>query len=230
MRPAIDSKWIATVLFLIAVLLGCGYLRPGSKKASSNTNGNQSNSSQPTAAFNPSGDGRQNLRAAYLKLSTAYPYRLTETTTMSGSQAAEQSVTRVVEFAAPDRIHAKLPGLETITFGDKHYWNYGGKWVETGKQPKVSEGNVEKLMASFVKDVQPAGAETVNGVPCFSYAIRFEGDWSGQPATGTGKTWIGLADGRVYLHDGELKIASYITKSHIVYEYNVDLKVEKPLP
>jgi hypothetical protein len=89
---------------------------------------------------------------------------------------------------------------------------------------------MEKLMASFVKDVQPAGAETVNGVLCFAYAIRYEGDWSGQPATGTGKTWIGLSDGRVHQNDGELKIASYTTKSHIVYEYNVDIKVEIPVP
>ena len=229
MRPAIDSKWIATVLFLSAVLLGCGYLRPG-KKASSNTNGNQSKRSQPTTAFNSSGDARQNIRAAYLKLKTSYPYRLTETTTMTGGKAPEQPVTRVVEFAAADRIHAKMSGIETITFGDKHYSNYGGKWVETGEKPKGSEGNMEKLMASFVKDVQPAGAETVNGVPCFSYTIRYEGDWSGQPATGTGKVWIGLADGRVHQNDGELKIASYITKSHLAYEYNVDLKVEKPVP
>jgi len=229
MKSTLDSKWIATVLFLMAVLLGCNYLRPGSKSPASS--GNQSNSSQPSSAFNPSGDARQNLRDAYLKLKTAYPYRLTETTTMSGGQAPAEPVIRVVEFAAPDRVHAKLAGVETITIGDKHYWNYGGKWTETGEQPKkASAADMEKLMASFVKDVQPAGAETVNGVPCFAYAIRYEGDWSGQPATGTGKTWIGLADGRVHQNDGELKITSYTTKSHIVYEYNVDIKVEKPVP
>jgi hypothetical protein len=115
-----------------------------------------------------------------------------------------------------------------ITFGDKHYMYANGKWVEAGQSPKRSAADMEKLVASSLKDVQPVGQETVNGVPCFAYTTRFEFNVSNQPSTTIGKVWIGLGDGRPHQWDGDWKVANYDTKSHIVYEYNVDIKVEKP--
>lgn len=165
-------------------------------------------------------------------MKTAYPFRLTETTTFeANNKQAMPTTVRVSEFAAADRIHTKLNGEELgITFGDKHYMYGNGKWVDTGTPPKASAADMEKLLASSLKDVQPAGAETVNGVPCFAYTTRFEWNVSNQPSTGTGKTWIGLSDGLPHQVDGDWKVANYDTKSHIVYEYNLDIKVEKPVP
>ena len=224
------------LIVLAALLLACNLsrLRPGGSTSSSHNEGGTTSTkgSQPGDVFNPAGDPRQNLRNAYIKLKTAYPYRLTETTAFSSSnQAATPPMVRVSEFAAADRIHTKLNGDELgITFGDKHYMYASGKWVETARLPKPSQADMEKLIASSLKDVQPAGQETVNGVPCFTYTIRFEFKVENQPSTTTGKVWIGLADGLPHQWDGDWKVANYNTKTHIVYEYSVDIHVEKPVP
>ena len=55
-------------------------------------------------------------------------------------------------------------------------------------------------------------------------------DMSGSPATSTGKAWVGAADGLPHQSDSEFKVSGYAWNSHIVYEYNVDIKVEKPIP
>lgn len=226
-----------SLIVLAALLLACNLsrLRPGSSNSSSN-NGRGSaaktSDSEPTGAFDPTGDPRKNLKDAYLKLKTAYPFRLTETITWtSGNNTAMPPTVRVAEFAAADRIHTTLNGTEvSITFGNKHYMYTNGKWVDTGQPPRASEANMEKLVASSLKDVQPVGVETVNGVPCFAYTARFEWNIGNQPSTATGKTWIGLADGLPHQVDGDWKVASYDTRSHIVYEYNVNIHVEKPVP
>jgi len=226
-----------SLIVLAALLLACNLsrLRPGKSTSSSNSNHGASTStkgSHPGDAFSPNGDARQNLKDAFLRMKTAYPYRLTETMTFAANNRQAMPTTiRVAEFAAPDRVHTKLNGEEVgITFGDKHYTYANGKWVDTGAPVRASQANMEKMLASSLKDVQPAGAETVNGVPCFAYTTRFEWTVSNQPSIGTGKTWIGLADGLPHQIDGDWKVANYDTKSHIVYEYNVDIKVEKPAP
>ncbi len=52
----------------------------------------------------------------------------------------------------------------------------------------------------------------------------------GQTWAGTGKAWVGAADGLPHQIDSEFQVGKYGQKSHIVYEYNVDVKVEKPAP
>jgi hypothetical protein len=221
-----------TLIIVAAALLACNLsrLRPGSSQSASNNNRpSTANNSNTTTRFDPAGDPRQNLKDAYLKLKDAYPFRLTETTTSTAGGTNTQPSVRVAEFAAADRIHTTLNGSELgITFGDKHYIYSNGKWVESGPPVKGSPANLEKLMDSSVKDVQPVGTETVNGVPCIAYNVNFEWNLGGQPATATAKTWIGLADGLPHQVDGDWKVATYETKSHIVYEYNVDIHVEKP--
>ena len=233
-KPNRKSKSLPLIILAVLVLAcNLGRLRSGSSTSSSNNNNRGSaakTSDSQSGAFDPSSDARQNLRNAYIKLKTAYPYRLTETTTFSsGNQATTPPTVRVSEFAAADRIHTTLNGDELgITFGDKHYMYANGKWVEGGQQPKRTAGDMEKLVASSLKDVQPVGQEAVNGVPCFAYTTRFEFNVSNQPSTTIGKVWIGLADGLPHQWDGDWKVANYDTKSHLVYEYNVDIKVEKP--
>src|SRR5947207_3231453 len=170
-------------LFLTA---GCS-LSPlkGGSVSSSDRSG--SNSSKTTTGFNPSSDARKDVREAIAKLNTAYPYRLTETVSASGnSQTAMSDGTRVVEFAAADRVHmkstSKIGGdIEAITIGDKHYWNSGGKWTE-GSLDVASNGGAEfaKKVAEMLKDVKYVGPETVNGIDCHLYSCTIDGSMSGQ--------------------------------------------------
>src|SRR5437588_308316 len=105
-------------------LVGCtsGQFR---KETSSSSRGDAP-STTTGSAFRPSSDARKDVREAIGKLNTAYPYRLTETVSASGnSQTPLPDGTRVVEFAAADRVHmkstSKIGGdVETITIGHTH--------------------------------------------------------------------------------------------------------------
>jgi hypothetical protein len=195
-----------------------------------------STSRESTAPFTPSNDARKDLRDALEKLNTAYPYRLTEVST--GSANGAEMPTRVVDFAAANRSHAKwtngpLGDTEVITIDDKKYTKLNnGKWIEeAATSPVRREGTAERmrdLLAKVIKDVKYVGAETVNGVPCYAYAYTIDGELGGQRWAGTGKSWIGASDGLPHQLDSELNTSSYQAKSHITYEYNVDIKVEKP--
>ena len=87
-----------------------------------------------------------------------------------------------------------------------------------------------KKLAEMVKEVKYVGPETINGVACHAYIFKAETTMAGQSYTGTGKLWIGAADGLPNQSDSEFKVATYANKSHIVYEYNADIKVEQPTP
>jgi len=194
-------------------------------------------SSATSTAFRPSSDASKDVREAIAKLNTAYPYRLTETVSASAnSQTAMPDGTRVVEFAAADRVHMKSTSkigvdVEAITIGDKHYWNSGGKWTE-GSLDLASNGGAEfaKKVAEMLKDVKYVGPETVNGIDCHLYSCTIDGSMSGQNWTGTAKIWIGAADGLPHQSDSDFKVAnSFGGKSHIVYEYGGNIKVEPPV-
>jgi hypothetical protein len=153
-------------------------------------------------------------------------------------QPAMQPTTRVVDFAAADRSHLKWTGgsggdTEMITFGDKHYWNTGGKWSETASASAEARAkkaaDMEKMLAEAIKEVKYVGAGTVNGMPCFAYTYALEMNVSGNTYTGTGKAWVGAADGLPHQNDSVFKFSSYEQKSHIVYDYDANIKVEKPI-
>ena len=226
----------AALLALIALLLAGCSLSPlkGNLGTSSNTD---SKSSRTATAFNPSTDARKDVVDALHKLKTAYPYRLTETMspTANGQMAMPES-TRVVEFAAADRSHMKWTGgqggdVEAISIGEKHYWFENGKWTEgtvpSSKGENRSEDFANKL-AEMVKEVNYVGPENLNRVSCFVYTCTFETTLSGQTYAGTSKVWIGADDGLIHQSDSEFKVSTYANKSHIVYEYNSNFKVEPP--
>jgi hypothetical protein len=197
------------------------------------------NSSARGTAFTPGSDARKDLREALERLNTAYPYRLTENSSGTGSGREISGGTRVVEFAAADRSHAKwtngqLGDTEVITIGDKQYSKLNnGNWTVGAPaglaQRQGMEKRMREMMASAVKDVKYVGTETINGVPCHAYNYTMEIDLSGQKWAGTGKAWIGSSDGLPHQLDSETMVSSYKQKSHITYEYNVDFKVEKPV-
>lgn len=224
---------IAVALLGTLVLAGCSMLH---RETASTASG--SGPAKTDAA--PTGDARQNVGDALRKLQTAYPYRLTETTSTTINDKEVASVTtRVVEFAAADRSHAVISGgsggnYETITIGDKRYWKTNGTWTEgtapsNAARAKFAE-KMEGALASMTKDVKSAGSESVNGVACYVYAYTIEMKLESYTFSGTGKTWIGTADGLPHQTDYEMKTGMYNQKSHVVYEYNVSAKIEKPIP
>ena len=224
---------LATVMFLLSAC-SINPLKGGSESKASNPSGN---SSSKGSAFSPSSDASKDVREAIAKLNTAYPYRLTETVSASGnSQTAMPDGTRVVEFAAADRVHMKSTSkigvdVEAITIGDKHYWYSGGKWTE-GSLDLASNGGAEfaKKVAEMLKDVKYVGPETVNGIECHLYSCTIDGSMGGQNWTGTAKIWIGAADGLPHQSDSDFKVAnSFGGKSHIVYEYGGNIQVEPPI-
>lgn len=154
---------------------------------------------------------------------------------MSGNGQNMPETTRVVEFAAANRSHMKWTGgpsgdIEAISIGDKHYWFSDGKWTE-GRVPSMLGYQGEdfaKKLADMVKEVKYIGPETVNGISCYAYAGTFETTMAGQQWSGTAKVWIGADDGLIHQSNSEYKYASYTGKSHLVYEYNANFKVEPP--
>jgi len=236
MKLRLNFKLIRSLIVLAALpLAGCtlGQFR----KETSGSSGADAPSSTTGSAFRPSSDARKDVREAIAKLNTAYPYRLTETVSASGnSQTAMPDGTRVVEFAAADRVHMKSTSkigvdVEAITIGDRHYWYSGGKWTE-GSLDLASNGGADfaKKVAEMLKDVKYVGLETVNGIECHLYSCTIDGSMGGQNWTGTAKIWIGAADGLPHQSDSDFKVAnSFAGKSHIVYEYGGNIKVEPPV-
>ena len=236
MKLRLNFKLIRSLIVLATLpLVGCtsGQFR----KETSGSSGADAPSSTTGSAFRPSSDAGKDVREAIAKLNTAYPYRLTETVSASAnSQTAMPDGTRVVEFAAADRVHMKSTSkigvdVEAITIGDKHYWYSGGKWTE-GSLDLASNGGAEfaKKVAEMLKDVKYVGPETVNGIECHLYSCTIDGSMGGQNWTGTAKIWIGAADGLPHQSDSDFKVAnSFGGKSHIVYEYGGNIKVEPPV-
>ena len=127
-----------TICAVLVTACAISQLKGGSE--SRTTNG-ANNPSTAGSSFTSSSDPRKDLREAFMKLNTAYPFRLTEKTsgTANGQTAMGES-TRVVEFAAADRSHMKWTGgprgdIEAISIGDKHYWYSDGKWTEASLPP-----------------------------------------------------------------------------------------------
>lgn len=222
------------------ILAGCGLAKMKSDSGSSSAKEGSSASSKAdpmreTSSFSPSSDARKDIHDAIAKLNSAYPYRLTETMSqLSNGAGTVPGGTRVVEVEAADRSHMKWTGgmggdVEAITIGDKHYWYSDGKWTE-GALPQSANSGLDfaKKFADMVKDVKYLGPEMVNGVACHLYTCTLDGSMAGQSWSGTSKVWIGAADGLPHQSDSDFKFSGYSGKSHLVYEYGGNIKVEPP--
>lgn len=236
MRRILRHEWKRVLLvWSVISLSACGVSQlSGRTEPSSDRHDNSS--SGMTAPFSPTSDARKDVREAVAKLNSAYPYRLTETVSAStDSQAAVPNGTRVAEFAAADRVHTKSTGgiggdIETITIGDRHYLYSGGKWTEGPLNVASNRGaEFAKKIGEMLKDVKYAGRETVSGTDCHLYSGTIDGSMGGHKWTGNIKIWIGAADGLPHQSDSDFKVGnSFSGKSHIVYEYGVNIEVEQP--
>ena len=233
MRTIFNFKVMTSLFVMVMLFSACKFAKwAGRSESTPATNGNSSGTAQ---AFTPSGDARKDFGDSLRKLKTAYPYRLTETTSATANgQTAVQESTRVVDYAAADRIHMKWTGgtggdLEQITIGEKRYSKSGGKWsAEAGPSmaQRMNRGmDIEKKLAEAIKEVTFVGRETINGDPCLVYTYTLQlGTY-----TGTGKAWVGASDGLPHQSDSDFKYGNYESKSHIVYEYKVKVNVEPPM-
>lgn len=187
---------------------------------------------QPTdapIANPPTGDAREAVLATFNKLNTAFPYRLTETTTDSTSN---QAYNRVAEFAGPDEVHSLWTGPygsgEMIETGGKTYWYSNGAWSETTEDPMDAQTrfDLQQTLTQALGSAQLVGPETVNGAATFAYTFDFVlGD-----ASGTGKVWVGAADGLPYQVDFDFTMSGVTVNSHLIYEFGVPITITAPIP
>src|SRR5512133_2462775 len=89
--------WVSLFLAL-AFTTACHFGR--SETPNANSTSSTANSSSRGAAFTPSNDAPKDLRGALERLNTAYPYRLTETSSGSGGGHEVSGGSRTVAFAA----------------------------------------------------------------------------------------------------------------------------------
>jgi hypothetical protein len=180
-------------------------------------------------------DPRAALIKALRKAQIAYPYRQTVTIITAENDQNPSSETSVTEFASASRMRLKLPDKggkqsEMIIIGNFTYFYSDGKWTrQVLSAADKAQLNQERFISSL-SDVRFAGLETVNHVKCRVYTYRWGLDISvsGKFPDGTGKAWIGVADGLPYQQDSNLEISGHQTKSHTVYEYRVRIRIIRP--
>jgi hypothetical protein len=225
---------VVIVLCALSPALTTGYGWGKDWHAFSQVNDNEGGPANISALTKDPGN---ELRNAFRKLKTAYPYRLTDSRTYSENGQISSSETSVTEYAAADRIRMKSSdkdgkSSEMIIIGNINYFYVEGKWTEEAisADEKANLENGRDKFLSSLSDVQFAGLQTVNGVKCKTYSYRWGLDISvsGKFPEGSGKAWIGVADGLPHQMDSDLEIHGHRTKSHSVYEYNVDIKIDKP--
>jgi hypothetical protein len=174
---------------------------------------------------------RNMLIAAFQKLNTAYPFRLTELTTMGGSP-----LDRMTDFAAADRTHTTFNSgspvanlEEVIRVGGTTYWKINGTWSINDSSSSQPMLDLASMLIAGLSDVQYAGMETVNGVPSFVFTFKLSISSSGTALIGTGKAWVGIADGLPHQADMVGSLGGYALKSHLVYSYGVSFNIQPPI-
>jgi len=166
---------------------------------------------------------------AFLKLASAYPYRLTETT------RGATTLDRTTDYAAADRIHSSwvlAPNPETrqtVTIGNETWWYLNGKWETTPSQTDAPV-DLYSLLTPGIQSVQFVGQEPVMNIPCFVLSYTLTINTSGISISGNGKAWIGISDSlphQVTL-DGTISGSPFTTL--LVYSYGIQFDIQQPVP
>jgi hypothetical protein len=166
---------------------------------------------------------------AFTRLSTAYPYRLVET-----SRGATD-VDRTTDFAAADQVHstwvlAPNPDQqEMIQIGNQVWFKTNGQW-QAGDVNALGPVDVTAMIVPGLHDVQFVGQEAIVGVPCYKFSYTLALNTAGVDLTGTGNAWIGIADGLPHQLDLNATTSGMPLTSHIVYSYGIKFDIQKPVP
>lgn len=174
------------------------------------------------------------LVQAFDKLQTAYPYRLTDTSTVTtGIGLTIQPMVRISEHSAPDRTRVtwkrgELSG-KIIAVGNKTYLQASGRWrtADRSSDPKAST-DLAQMLSGGITDVELTGTDTLAGVPSSTYTFRFRWKAMGLIFDGTGRAWIRQADGLPQRAEMETRTGLFDMTSQVAYEYNVPIEIEPP--
>ncbi len=152
------------------------------------------------------------------------------------------SVTTVVEYKAPDRVHLQSGANELIAIKGKGGWQRrGGEWVASPADMTdsvfnfVDPATIDRLSRQVAPEsVKFVGSDTLNGLPMwmieYSSVAKNSAPGGGDVNT-KGKVWIGVNDGLPYKAEGTADAgADGTSKTSVIYEYNLDLKIEQPIP
>jgi hypothetical protein len=183
----------------------------------------------PAAGFVPSVDPKADLLLAYDKLQSAYPYKITETSTNSSSPDTH---VRVKEAAGPGEQYVTWTSPsssgEMIETGGFFYLFYNGAWSKSDVAPLAMPTEID-LVQYFIKelaDVYALDPDSSIGIETFTY--YFSTNLPGNP--GTGVVWLGTSSGLPYK-------ASYASTSEdntftveLVYEYDLEVTITAPIP
>ncbi|HSE41910.1 MAG TPA: hypothetical protein VLH08_14195 [Acidobacteriota bacterium] len=177
------------------------------------------------------GDPRAELIQSFVKLQTAYPYRLTEIGSVAGMNNGQPGK-RVLEMAGPEDFHLKWTSgtidMESISINGKSYYKLKGNWVATqgSKAEESSPTNLDmNEVVKAIKDVKTIGPENLNGVACTKYSFRFNP--AEMSIEGDGTAWVG-ADGLPRKADLNLNASGMQVKSSLVYEYDKNIRIVAP--
>ena len=214
-----------SAILLAATLAACSTSRisPGSNSNS----GGGSSAAGLSAGTDPKGD----VINAY-RLQATKPYRLRETTTMSG-QGGNQTFSRVLEVVPPDRSHAMLDQYESITIGDVHYTKVNGKWSQSSQVEKrnVSKGVCKQILQQIESGaliITYVGRDAADGKPAQLYEMSGTVKIGETEIKGQQKIWISVAEGLPLKYASKSE-SPYAMDSVLTYEYDPSIKIEPPM-
>lgn len=214
-----------SLILLAATLAACSTSRvsPGSN---SNSGGGS-----PTAGLSAGTDPKGDVINAY-RLQATKPYRLRETTTMSG-QGGSQTFSRVLEVVPPDRFHAMLDEYESITIGDVQYTKLNGKWSQSSRADKRNvSGGVGKLILQQIESgaliITYIGRDAADGKAAQLYEMSGTVKIGETEIKGQQKIWISVAEGLPLKYASKSE-SPYAIDSVLTYEYDPGIKIEAPM-
>ena len=211
-------------ILLAAALSACG--TSGSSGSNSNSGGGSS-----TAGLSAGTDPKGDVIKAY-RLQATKPYRLRETTTMSG-QGGNQTFSRVLEVVPPDRFHAMLDKYESITIGDVQYTRVNGTWSQSSRPDKRNvSGGVGKLILQQIESgalvITYIGRDTADGKAAQLYEMSGTLKIGDTEMKGQRKVWISVSEGLPLKYAGKSE-SPYAMESVLTYEYDPGIKIEAPM-
>ena len=217
---------LAALLTIMTIsLAGCLFKNP-STNATTNSASGSTNSGTSAATTS---DDASVVRNAFAQLKNR-SFRMREESNMG---ASGQIVTRTVEFVPPDRRHAVLGELETITIGNQRYTKSNGSWTKADSTARVDTGEIlreafHKAVVDGSLKVEHTGTDTVDGQAADIFTITGTVPFNGTTIKGyTMKVWV-TKDGLLRKVESTNE-ANKQWKSVVTYEYPPGIKIEPPI-
>jgi len=176
----------------------------------------------------PSADPKADLLLAYEKLQSAYPHRITETSTNSSST---DTTVRVKEAAGPGEQRVTWTSAESgemIETGGMFYLLAEGQWFKSDVPPldMPTEVDLAGYFAKGLTDAQYIGQDSSIGIDAYVYS--YNTSLNGNP--GAGKVWLWSSSGAPYKATYKTASGSYTFMAELVYKYGIEVTITAPIP